>query len=358
MRKLTRISDDDEPLSLNSLLDTLMNVVGVSLILLAAANLSLIRATKQIHSSGIPQDISEKLSAERAKNKLAISVAEPTAGEVSGQSDDTQERRRLSARLELLKDEPAIDQGLLDQLAASQRSLKALQDESSDLDAKIAALKADSPKPSSGESRGAQGTIIQLPVVHTIPRQLEQVTVICRNGRAWIVDSGQLSKALTGALQIAKARLTSTMTTLQQIRSVVSYFDTVDVGDKSFRLSLKPVIQDQQFRGFAVLIVPRNLDSSAGNLPAMDPVTVTTLRHLDPSTQFIHFLVWADSFQFYLSLRGDLERYYSGEGNRGTKIGLSWTAYAMDEDFTSFLDSGGSSPRDGHDAKGTEIDNP
>jgi len=345
MRKFIRNADAEEPLSLNSLLDTLMNVVGVSLILLAAADLSLIKTTKDLLSSHIPRDISKRLEAERLNHETTASPEVPAPP-----ANDTEERKQLLARLQLMEALPARVQDLADRLGLSQRSLKALQDEGSELDSKIDALRLEIAKISGEEARAPKGTTIQLPIRRTVSKELQAVTVVCRNGRALILDYGELNRVFSDAMQISKARLSNSMTLAQQVRSVVSYFDTIDVGTQSFKLSLQPSVDAQQFRGFLLSILPRKtLGANADDISA--------LRHLNPASQYVSFLVWEDSFQFYLSLRGDLEKYYSSEANGATRIGLSWTPYATDEEMNQLIEVGGSSSKPNGPVKKTTIDN-
>jgi hypothetical protein len=356
MRKSSMHSDAEEPLSLNSLLDTLMNVVGVSLILLAAADLSLIRTMKQITSSNIPHDISQRLEAERTNSKQANAQATTPSLESAGLEDEVAARARLLSRLKMLENEPTRIQELLEKLGQSQRSLKALQDEGSDLETKIGTMRADIAKLSGDEAHGARGTTIQLPIRRTVAKDLEAVTVVCRNGRVLILNYSQLSKAFGDAMQIAQARFTSSMTTAQRVRSVISYFDTADVGNQSFRLSLQPVADNQQFRGFLLSILPRKPVAQVRESPASAEDT-SMLRSLNPASQYVSFLVWEDSFPLYLSLRGELEKYYASGANTATRVGLSWVPYALDEEVTQFINVGASSTNSGGTVKGTTIDN-
>ncbi|HVR10973.1 MAG TPA: hypothetical protein VMW75_23220 [Thermoanaerobaculia bacterium] len=354
MRRSARISDADEPLSLNSLLDTLMNVIGVSLILLAAADLSLIRTKKQIEVSTIPRDISRKLAIERANSVPLHGQPAPRADSAQKQIDDDEQRRRLLARLQALEAEAAISPEPPGKLADSRRTPGVLQAEGSELDSKIAALHAEIAKLSTDGLRAGHGTIIELPVRRTIAKHLEPLTVVCRNGQAVILDPGQLNKAFEEALQTVLARLTSGMPAPQRIHEVVSYFDTVEVGSRAFRIKLQPAYDKAGRFGFAATILPRTTAGIAGGSPAVSPEDAAMLRGLDPSKQYIDFLVWADSFKFYLSLRSELEKAYSTEANRGTRIGLSWTPYAMDEELKTFIDLTGS-PAKGGDAKGSDV---
>jgi hypothetical protein len=359
MRRSATHADAEEPLSLNSLLDTLMNVVGVSLILLAAADLSLIRTMKEIASSKIPRDISQRLEVERTKVKHTDAQASTSAQESVGLADEVAERARLMSRLKALENEPTQFQELLEKLAQSQRSLKALQDEGADLDSKIGPLKAEIAKLSEDEARGARGTTIQLPIRRTVAKELDAVTVVCRNGRVLILNYNQLGKAFGDAMQTAQARFTASMTTAQRARSVVSYFDTADVGNPSFRLSVQPgADNNQQFRGFILSILPRKLVAQVRESP-VSAEDLSTLRSLSPDSQYLRFLVWEDSFPLYLSIRGELEKFYSSGANTATRVGLSWVPYALDEEVTQFIDmvGGSSATTGGGAAKGTIIDN-
>lgn len=358
MRRSIRSFEADEPLSLNSLLDTLMNVVGVSLILLAAADLSLIRTTKQIESSHIPRDISQRLAAERTDSQRAGEKAD--SGAIAADADEAEQRKRLLARLKLLEDEPARMKELLEKLTLSQQSLKALQDESASLDAKIDGMKAEIAKLSDVEAHSAHGTTIQLPVRRSVAKDLEPVTVVCRNGRVLILNYNQISKAFTDAMQTAQARLTNSMTLTQQVRAVISYFDTADAGNQSFRLSVQPAVENQQLRGFLVSILPRKPDPAARESAATSGNDASLLQRLNPASQYIQFLVWEDSFQLYLTLRGEIEKYYASAGGAGTRIGLSWIPYAVDEEVTRLVEVGGSSgskTQNSTDAKRIIIDN-
>jgi hypothetical protein len=358
MRAFSKMSEADEPLSLNSLLDTLMNVIGVSLILLAAADLSLIRTTKEIESSTIPQDISIRLAREKAEAKDAIeqAAAVPVPPSEHKLSED-EERRRLMARLQIMQDEPKRLQDLIDKLTASQRSRSDLQLAISDLNSKLDALRAEMAKVSGGGSPTIQGTTIQLPVRRTIEKQLDAVTVVCRNGRVFILDYRQLNAAFSDAMRTVGARLNKSMSTGEQVRTVVSYFDTTEVGTRTFRMSLQPVGDNGRFTGFQAKIVPRENDRPPAGETLLSAQDTTVLRGLDPGKQYISFLVWADSFPLYLNLRGDIEKYYSNDGDRGTRIGLSWVPYANDEEITTFIDMTGSSPKNTDSSKGTTIDN-
>jgi hypothetical protein len=362
MRKSGRRHEPEEPFSLNSLLDTLMNVVGVSLILLAAAQLGLLDTQRELISSDIPADIGTRLEKEKKRSKEKPRVPESETSPLAGvRRGEKEEREALLARLKYLQRAPVRLQGILREFSQAQQSAKGMEDELASLTANIETLRDGVSNLAIEESKLKPATTIRLPVRRTLDRELKSVNFVCRNGRVYPLDYERLSNAFSGAWKASISKLTSSMTTIQRVRSVVSYFDDNDVGDPYFRLKLQAVVDGQKLSGFRISTLPRNAGQGETLAEARnsDSRFLGAVSSLNPKEQYVSFSVWADSFELYLELRKEAERIHSMSSGGQTQIGLSWTPYALDEQITEFMDLNQSSGQKGTSGvkSGTTIDN-
>lgn len=332
-----------EPLSLDSLLDTLMCVVGVSLVLLAAAQLQLLKVKHARVTDAIPADIARLLETEQKRQAQQTDRLKELQATWNGRVVEThandKERRELQVRLAGLQDEPDRLQKLQARLAEAYQVEKNLGNELSTLTTAIQDLRGEIDQLQQVIANAEPPTTIRLPVQRVLKKALDPVRFICRYGKVYPLDSAQLIEAFNKAQKIAVASITPNMSFEQSIRQVISHFDHETVGNRYFRIKLRAVVDDQEFAGFMIETIPKK---DQGELldDVLKPTSqvVKALKRVDPSKQYVRFMVWSDSFDHYLAFRQKVEELHAAKDSINTRIGLSWMPYAHDEELQEFWD--------------------
>ena len=277
MRAKRRSTDSQ---NLDSLLDTMANVVGILVVLMAVTQLSVHDAMKRIRILEREEVVKVGREGLEAKRTLAAigALSLPATLDLA-RIRDLLERLRAVPAAARSQDTAAVAADVASrtlQVRRLEASLHRERAQLADLRIHLSEL-ATRPKPDHIELR--------LPDPRPAALNSERVVLLCRYGR--VVDPGldALERELFQTMQRATG-------------SVVDYFRRHDVGNAAFRWRVSN-------RGAVARLDWRRTDNGETVNEAIQPDSAirTALAGYDPSRHFIRFFVWSDSFDVYLETR-------------------------------------------------------
>jgi hypothetical protein len=323
------------PDNLDPLVDTLSNVVGILVVVVALTQLQVGDALDrliELDASRLPGARSESSALEAKHSALA---------------------ERLE-RANLLQDTIlARSQGdLVDAIAAAERALATLAELPPEPTATSPEVTARVERELEEQSRtlDAQSEALRLraeyaDAIQRVPRELvarlpnpgvvtgEEAWILCRYGRCYLADRTKLiqagSRAIGEALAIEKPRDVRP----DEFESVAHHFRKRDIGHGDFRwkLVLEPQTRARlEWRSRETGIERTRLASSRA-LQAW-------LAARSPDRDFIRFQVWNDSFEAYLEARQVIE-------SAGFRAG--WDGFGEESELDLYLSFGRPPPREG-----------
>lgn len=323
----------DIDMNLDSLLDTMTNVVGILVILLAVTQLGVGEAIKQFVGGGEMSEITDEVINKETKELEELQIK---LSELKEQYD--QKKINLD---QMQKDLDNYRQQLakFDQLSPSIRSLdfsnledevKRLRDRLNELKKEVAKLDKDAKEK---ESRIAQKypegpkildvNVPVLTLVSEISRGLESLTpvcFVCRNGRVYPFDrSGILNRANEARKKIQNR---PTLT----IKDIQTHFRENDFGNQYFLLK---VDDDGD-----LMVIPRP-DQGETIQQLKDPSStyMSELKAVHPKSHIVEFHVWSDSFDVYVAAREISQREKKNlHGN--------WIPYSWNREFLFYNSTG------------------
>lgn len=304
--------------SLDSLLDTMTNVVGILVIVLAVTQLGVRDAVQRISAQvGVdPQKLAEaerklaeaedlrkqlhlKLSVfrlgsgedpalvkERIESRISVVEAEIADLQLARQKAVAQEEKKRQEKLDELKRQREEVEKLNEQLAAADEQLAALR-----------ALLAETP-----DREVLPAKVVHLPDPRPAPEGMEPLTFFCRNGRVLFVDvKGLRDRAQRRAKGLIRLRsldhdpaagidgkLLAELFNERGLPGTPGIDVTLEVPGAWPRLRFEP----EKTAGDTVEQLERSTSSYR-----------TVIRRIDPSRYYAQFLVWPDGFEVYLAAR-------------------------------------------------------
>ena len=299
--------------NLDSLLDTMANVTGIMIVLLAVIQLSVGDAMERI---------SDQLATRPELNPASLEAAESEARQLSSalaplrQQSDALQRARSEGRSELaqlLADNEVSraaagaalrHPGDLETLSAA---LEHSQHDEQELQARVGRARREiavlDRELALAERAPAQRDIV-LPDPRPAPAGAQQLPVFVRHGRVLPVDVRELvAKLRRGTLRASDGQwqFGEGPPNFVDRSQVVAYFQEHDVGTKDFRWH----VINRGGREFWAHLEWR--DTTRGDttedLLAGDSEMARELRRANPRSHYINFFVWDDSFEPYLVAR-------------------------------------------------------
>ena len=305
--------------NLDSMLDTLTNVVGILVIVLVAVQLSSQEAASKIAEQldkVDPQEVA-RLEEAAAKAKQQAEAASAALREQrQSKNDPKAELARLEAALRVEED-LAKD--------AAERAAELEKKRVADLKAAEEAAKraAAEQAKKEAERKAAQDRLaamqrefenlpvltappakeVRLPDPRPAPAGVKEFHVLCREGRIWLVDIPALQeKAQKRADFVVRSKKLDPDgdTWLADGKTFVEEFNKAPVKDEGFEITLE-VVNNRWTR----LVLTR---MKGRGEPADEAVKPTgefarALRRLKPESHVVRFFVWPDSFEEYLRVR-------------------------------------------------------
>ena len=316
-----RRNKKDSGASLDSLLDTLTNVVGILVILLSVTQLGVGEAVQKIaESDSVRPEAYEKALLERDELMQRRVEMEKRLEIYAPQDDQLKDLdlrillkkiEDLEASLAVLmegKDERDLKMLELRKLREeAERRLEAQKKESEkaeselssaqDLLAKLKSKLADAP---AGGYRAS--TIITLPNPRKAPEGAQPLPVLCREGKVYFVDTINLQQAALKKIEaIGKRRklIFNPDVGVDQTILLSEFHKGTPLGDDNFELKLvaagrTPKLVFQRTKGSG---------ETAEDLRKGRSKFEQRIRRLDSRRYYLKFLVWPDSFEVYVEAR-------------------------------------------------------
>ncbi len=290
--------------SLDSLLDTMTNVVGILVILLAVTQLGVGDAVKRI-SEKLPDISEEELAeAERRMAEIERRFRDLQAQLESVQADpvlasnadvDPQQVEKLRQSVEQLRQKRVNIEKLRNDVQQMRKLAKDLERQTEQDLAELQRLKAileNTPEPDAPPPP----KVVFLPNPRKAPEKAQPVLFMCRGGRILPIDQQGLQELIQKQIAIVQGKDKPGTVNCKRL---VDHFASRNIGDRWFRL--RAVVNNgvPQFE-----LEPRdNAGDTLERLRRSTSAFRTLLRKIDPSRQYIRFLVWSDSFDVYLEAR-------------------------------------------------------
>ncbi len=265
--------------NVDSLLDTMANVVGILIVMMAVTQLTVNDAMKRIRVWESEEAIALRAEREEAQEALDESAVEDLAG--------TLELARLRDHLESLRELPRSPDtaSVMASLAQARMKARRLEAAVADQREKLANLQIVL---SESESRAEQeGIAVRLPDPRPAPVSSRRRVLFCRFGRVFDPRFDQLTRELAEVLRSAP-------------RPVERYFESYDVGNEMLRWR---VLDGATGRVHRLEWRRPGIGETAEQLQSPRAELRSQLAALEPATEFLHFYVWGDSFEVYLEAR-------------------------------------------------------
>lgn len=304
----------------DSMLDTLMNVVGILVIVLVAVQISGQEAAVRIAA-----ELSKIDPQQVARLEAALAQAKEAAAAAAAALRDQQQEANKDPKAELSRLETALS---IEEQLAKAAAAKAAELEKKRA-AELAAVQRASEKLEADRKKKAQeqkatearladlkrklGSLpalvappakeVRLPDPRPAPSGVQEVHVMCREGRIWVVDILALrEKPIKRADFVVKSKKLDLDGDrwLTDGKTLATEFNKAPVKDGGFEMTL-----DVQHPPWPRLVLTR----MKGRGETADEATRPTgeyarmLRRLAPNTHIIRFFVWPDSFEAYLKAR-------------------------------------------------------
>ena len=295
--------------NLDSLLDTMANVTGILIVLLAVTQISmgdamgrlrdLLAARPELTPASLEAAAQE---ADALRDALAPLVAEEE-GLAEGRRSGREELAALRAANARLEDEladvrDADPQSLRDRARRTLGREQALRGELAATREELAELEA---RASGGVPLARD---VKLPDPRPAPPGAREVVVLVRHGRAVVIDARALLEALDAgvarALDTPIDRLSLSLLPIHQRIRLRAHFSRIPVGSQGLRW----LIEDDGREVVARLEWRRDdLGETADELTLASSDFARELRRTSPHRAFLRYLVWSDSFETYLAAR-------------------------------------------------------
>ncbi|MBX3414063.1 MAG: hypothetical protein KF708_15355 [Pirellulales bacterium] len=302
-----RNSDSGDDVGLDSLLDTMFNVLGILVLVLILTQIGAREAAKRIAAKANPARLAEsreKLEDTEARRRelaelLALDPAvelERVRAELAAHQEqladlERQTRERVEAKQEQDKN--------LAELTEREKQLRTEIEQVLAHKASLETLLAKTPAEPAGDTPDAE--VVYLPNPRSAPEGAQPVLLLCRDERLYPLDVETLrQESLARALEIVRSQsLDRDPQAGIDAEKLIAAFNARKPNNDYFRVSLMArgptpwlVFERRQDRGHPALALRRR----GGNFQR-------GLSTLNPAKQFANFLVWPDSFEVYLAAR-------------------------------------------------------
>jgi hypothetical protein len=296
--------------NLDSLLDTMANVTGILVVMLAVVQISTGDAAGRLREllAQRPELTAESLA-------LATEQAEAIRAELAPlaarDGDLTQRRREAGEELASLRAESARLRKEI--AAASAGGPEALRARLRDAAAREQALRGDLARAKQEQSelleRAAAADeparrAMRLPDRRPAPAGAREVAVVVRYGHAHVIDVRgliqELERGVERALQVPLDALSMSLLPVHQRVRLSSYFDRIPIGVGGLRWRIAgdgaDLVAVLEWRS-------RELGETTAEIEQASSDFQRELRRTSPNRAFLRYIVWADSFDTYLAAR-------------------------------------------------------
>lgn len=297
---------DDFNGSFDSLVDTMTNVVGQLVLILAIMQIDIAGAIQSVQGID-PSATVEKLEKLRQSVRVTKSELDKAKAALAGGDPEklTKELEELSLQLQaaetpniIIKD-PALDpEELRRQLQVLGERTKEAQTQLTAANVRVETLRARLSE--SKVVKEVPAKIVQLPNPRPAPSGLAQVLFVCKNGRVALADQ---DAAIKHAVEVIK-RKAETAKERCDCPKAVTAFDQEEIGNEFLRLRIRVINQTPH------LVIEPRADGGTTLEQMRKPSSAfrQQLATLNPNKQYARFLVWPDSYEVYLEARRFCDR--------------------------------------------------
>jgi len=315
--------------SLDSLLDTLTNVVGILIIILIVTQITASQAIERI--KGFVEEISEEQYAQ------TIAESEELRDLFKEQQDKQEELATAAPQTRLsIEDQRKLAESLKDRLAQinnqtvdaetlrkelEQRRTKTttLEEQIAKQQSMIAILKARlAETPAAGPAPDAK--VVNLPDPRPAPKGAEKVVFCCRDGYVFPIFEDRLQAEAQERMERGKKVLLKEGKI--DCEKLTELFDSKFVGDDYVKLGIK--ISTGDAKPYLLINHREKEGEETERISRRNSRFNGWLDQINPQKQWIEFRVWNDSFDTYLAARNEA-------ASRGFTAG--WLPYAENSEY-------------------------
>ena len=303
----------DESQNLDSLLDTMANVTGILIVLLAVTQISVGDAMARLREQladrpELTREALDLAETEAAGLRHALAPLEPLQEELAdarrGRREDLAALRNenAQARTAVKSAQATSTDG-----AALRRGIDASQHRARALEAQLASAKEELAGLEGALEEGESGPLLRearLPDPRRPPTGASEIAYLCRYGRIGRAHA----KELLRALQLGTRDSTGGVWAYGQgppnfvdRTRMVAHFQINDIGTREFRwhvmdLGPRALFAQLEWRS-------HNLGESLEDVEAGRSEFTRDLLRVDPGRTYFRFFVWSDSFDVYAAAR-------------------------------------------------------
>ncbi|MFM8413569.1 MAG: hypothetical protein ACKOCX_02485 [Planctomycetota bacterium] len=303
--------------NLDSMLDTLTNVVGILVIVLVAVQLSSQEAASKIAEAieNIdPQEVSRLEQAAEEARKEAAEAAEDLREQRQAVRNPQQELSRLEAALQIEQDlarqaetraaelekkreaeakaaEEAAKQAAAERMK-QEAETKALEERLAEMRRELENLPVRTAPPSKE---------VRLPDPRPAPQGAKELRVLCREGKVWVVDIAAIQeKAVKRADFVVRTKKLDPDKDnwILDGQKFLGEFNALSTREGGFKLSLKMANKQAMH-----IVLERGGGETADEAIRGTGDFARALRQVNPASHFVRFFVWPDAFEEYLKVR-------------------------------------------------------
>ena len=306
--------------SLDSLLDTMTNVVGILVILLTVTQLGVDDAVRRIAASdSVKPEVLEEARAQLLElQKLRVKVARRLKALAAEEDLDAElELRKLLRQIAdeeaniavLLKGQEKLETDELELRRLQENAQRLLEEQKKEADEllaistrhqeELAKLKAQLARASTGVR--PTDTVINLPNPRAAPEGTTPIIIICREGRIMFVDVDILrEKAQRRATYIVTRRkLGRDPAAGINAKVLTGEFNSEPIEDRYFQVKMTVAGRIPKL----VFNRVENGGDTTEQLSSASSQFQRRIKRVDIRKHYVRFLVWPDSFETYLEAR-------------------------------------------------------
>jgi len=292
--------------NLDSLLDTMTNVVGILVILLVVTQLGVGAAVKRIKGFVTEVSAAEFEATEKEADELNNLLEQKDLDWKTIEPGIPQERLKIEELkkliAQLLRDLELIQNAQIDttklkqRVMADRQRVKELELEIDQGEAELAKLRAqldETPRP----GRRPPAKVINLPNPRAAPKGAKRVIFICQHGRVLPVDVTFFQKRAQRAIRQSSRELTKHDGI--DCQRLVELFEKKEVGNKLFSLKIRIA----GGKPYLMMHHREKGGETASQIRRKRSLFQKAVRSLNKNEQYARFMVWSDSYDVYLRAR-------------------------------------------------------
>lgn len=299
---------DATEVNLDSLLDTVTNVVGILVLVLVLLTLNIQKTVERIREEDPSQfGVSEEMLAEiQQQSEQQREIIKELQVEVFGLDvrleQDREAIKEQQQILEELQEVPDIEPVDLKELkkvvAERKKKQEELQKELTKIDEEIAAIEGELGE--TPEMTAPPPQIVRLPNPRPAPKGASEIRFLCREGRVMFFDPEQLRERVQKQVEFLLKGLLAKAGPDGEIdcEKLVETYNKKAISDNDFRSRL--AVENYNL---VLIYEHRGTGETPDRLRQPSSRFRGVIQRMDPEKAYARFLVWPDSFDVYVQAR-------------------------------------------------------